>query len=173
MIAAQGMKKTKIRRFIFPVLMVPYIISMMGMFTSYFTFIYRTNFQSTVSALKEDRLERMVLSSTEFEKTRWTDGKKEFERDGKMFDVARIERQGDSYFIYCENDSMEDLLISYLRTNGSKTKITLIFHVPYFEPIQKFDYPNSTLSLVKLNPFTINLYVSVPDELNTPPPRIS
>jgi hypothetical protein len=173
MIASMVMEKTTIRRFIFPVVLMPYIISMMGMFTSYFTFFYRTNFLSTVTALKDDKLERLVLSSTEFENTKWTDGKKEFERNGKMFDIARIERQGDFYFVYCENDSLEDLLISYLKTNGSKTKITLIFHLHFFERIQKFDCSNAPLGLVKRDPRTINLYRSVPDELNTPPPKVS
>ena len=167
------MEKAKIRRFIFPLLLVPYLIGMMGMFTSYFTFFHRTNFQSAVTALKDDRLERIVFSATQFEKTRWTDGRKEFEHDGKMFDVARIERQGDYYFVYCENDSLEDLLIGYLRANGSKTKNAVIFHVQFFEPLRIFDCNIAALRLVRPNPTATDLYRSIPQELNTPPPRIS
>jgi len=172
MIADSQMVRAKIKAIILPVLLVPYVISMIGMFTSYFAFFYRTNFQSEITSFKDDKLERLVLSSTEFEKMQWTDGKKEFERGGKMFDVARIEQQGDSYFIYCENDSFEDLLISYLKTAGSKTKSIQLFHAQFFEPITEFDCNNSSLSFVKPDHITVNLYVSVTHELNTPPPKV-
>jgi hypothetical protein len=117
------MVKAKVKVIILPMLLVPYAICMIGMFTSYFSFFYKTNIQSAVRSFQDDKLELFVLSSTEFEKIQWTDGKEEFERDGKMFDVGRIEFREGSYFIYCENDCFEDLLVNYLKTSGSKTEV--------------------------------------------------
>jgi len=166
------MVRAKIRAIILPVLLVPYAISMIGMSTSYFSFFYRTNIQSAVRSFQDDKLELLVLSSAEFEKTQWTDDKIEFERGGRMFDVARIEFRGGSYYIYCENDYFEDLLVNYLKASGSKTKSTQIFHAHVFEPLKEFSCSNTSVSFAEPDFFTINLYVSVNHELNTPPPRV-
>lgn len=165
------MVKTNFRSSILSVLLIPYIFSMMGMFTSYFAFYYRSDFQSEVTSLNEDKLEVIVLSTNDFNTTKWTDGLKEFERSGKMFDVARIEQKGTLYYVYCQNDSLEDLLISYLKTVGSKTKCTIIFHALFIEPIPNLDNENCSIGLLTRIPFTANLYISVSAERNTPPPE--
>ncbi|HEV8511799.1 MAG TPA: hypothetical protein VGQ59_00890 [Cyclobacteriaceae bacterium] len=167
------MVRAKIKAIILFVLLVPYAISMIGMFTSYFSFFYKNNIQAVVSSLEEDKLELLILSSSDFEKIRWTDNEREFEREGKMFDVSRIESHDGSYFIYCENDLFEDLLVNYLNAPGSKTKSTQIFQAQFFEPLKQFNCNDATISNIDQNFFSANLYVSVPHELKTPPPKVS
>jgi hypothetical protein len=171
MIAA--MSKAIIHRAIFPSLLLPYLISLVGMFSTYFAFFHRDSFQVEVRNSDENELKTLSFTPEEFESLVWTDGQKEFERGGKMFDVAKIERQGKNYVIYCENDFLEDVLIAFLKTSGGKSKSKGIAHVQFIEPIPDFKINSISANGHQTNDFQSDLYRFTLLEKSTPPPRLA
>ncbi|HLZ16904.1 MAG TPA: hypothetical protein VKQ08_07680, partial [Cyclobacteriaceae bacterium] len=73
--------KSKIRPLILHALLIPYTVSLFGLFSSYFAFFHRTSFQLEVAS-KDNGLKVLTFSRAEFEGISWTDGRREFERDG-------------------------------------------------------------------------------------------
>ena len=165
--------KTKIRTIIFPALLVPYLISMLGMFSSYFAFFHRTGFRTEVASSEVNDLQVLIFSKSEFEKIAWTEENEEFEQGGKMFDVGKIEQKENFYLVYCENDSFEDLFIDFLKATSGKTKSRMIAQVQFFAPLSEFNCVNFSWLSGSPNDLVTELYHSVPRELHTPPPRIS
>lgn len=166
------MTKAIIPRIIFPALLLPYVISLVGMFSAYFAFYHRDSFQLEVQHTDENVLKVFSFTAEEFAALKWTDGQKEFERDGKMFDVAKVEKKGNTYQIYCENDFLEDVLIGFLKTSGGKTKAKGFLHAPFAEPIPEFEFHAFVLDLRQASDFKSDVYYSLTIEKNTPPPRL-
>lgn len=158
------------RRTLLLLLIVPYILHMLGMFSSYVAFYHRSAFQMQVAS-KHEELKTLSLSITEFENIKWTEAKKEFEYFGKMYDVAKIEREGTKYLIYCENDSFEDLFINWLKS-ASKSKSKMLPQIQFVEPIAEFDcaLPRGAVTPKRIS---TNLYLSFLREIIPPPPRVS
>jgi len=165
------MQRAIIQRAVFPSLLLPYLISLIGMFSSYFAFFHRDHFQLAVVQEEESKLKSLSFTSEEFLALKWTDGQKEFEFEGRMFDVAQIKRQGTSYVIYCENDFLEDLLVDFLKTTGGKTKTKGIAQVQFVQPIPDFSVSPIAVSSRRKRPTDLNSYHSLFPEISTPPPR--
>ena len=116
-----------------------------------------------------------------FRDLNWKD-EYEFEFNGEMYDVAKIERSGDTVFIYCIRDKNEELLISNYEkvsgTNADKDKIasspqTSVIHLQLIA-IQNelFSYKRIT-NLVHFSESYINNYRSIYQQSPTPPPKTS
>jgi hypothetical protein len=116
-----------------------------------------------------------------FRDLNWKD-EYEFEFNGEMYDVAKIERSGDTVFIYCIRDKNEELLISNYEkvsmTNSEKDKIasspqTSLIHLQLIA-IQNelFSYKRIT-NLVHFSESYINNYRSIYQQSPTPPPKTS
>jgi len=106
----------------------------------------------------------------------------EFEFNGEMYDVAKIEKDGSNVFIYCIRDENEELLISNYEkvsgTNSEKDKIasspqTSLIHLQLIA-IQNelFSFKRMT-DLVLFSESHINNYHSIHQKSPTPPPKIS
>lgn len=166
------MTKAIIPKFILPALLLLYMISLAGMFSTYFAFYHRDSFQQEVQQTSQNELKSFSFTAEEFASLKWTDGQKEFERDGKMFDVASVEKKGDTYIIYCENDFFEDVLIGLLKTGAEKTKAKAFVPLSFAQPIPDFEFSTFSVDHRPGNDFKSDLYLSSPMEKSTPPPRL-
>ncbi len=165
-------KPSAMRKILLGFLILLYTLSSLGVFSSYFSFYFRPHFRAQVSLAKKDELKTLSLTASEFENINWIEINKEFEYQDKMYDVAKIEKEGSGYLIYCENDSLEDLFFNWLKSE-SKSASKVIVQIHFFEPINYFECsPVVLTNEVAINTFT-NLYLSITQELVTPPPRLS
>jgi len=165
-------KPSTLRSVLLLLLIIPYTMSVVGVFSSYFTFYHRSAFQTHVSSLNNQDLHVLVVSVSEFENIEWIENEKEFEYNGKMYDVAKIEHQGDKYQIYCENDFLEDLLITLLKTGG-KSKCKVNPSIQFIESLPDFQCNNFEPESKEEKRVIHNFYYSIFQELITPPPRLS
>lgn len=159
------------RRFLPALLIVPYLAYLVGMFSPYISFFHRSTFQARVVELNQESLTTLVVSSAEFEKIKWTEAHKEFEYFGKMYDVSKIEQNGNQYSIYCENDSFEDLFIDWLKS-ASKSKSKVMPQIQFVEPLVDFECMQSFQNIAYHDCFEKG-YLSILRELISPPPRFS
>lgn len=117
------MKRHLIVRSLFSVLLIAaFLLSMMGVFSSYFAFFHRINFQTEIRSKKTTDLLSFSFTESEFKALQWEEVNREFQFKGKMYDVSSIEQKDGHYIIHCENDSIEDMLLSLLKLPGQKSK---------------------------------------------------
>jgi len=164
-------KPSAIQGILLGFLITLYTLSSLGVFSSYFSFYYRPNFKTQISLKKQEELKTLSLTASEFKNVKWTEVDKEFEYQDKMYDVAKIEKNGHGYLIYCENDTFEDLFFNWLRSE-SKSASKGFVQILFFEPIAYLEFnPFVRTNEWAKNNFS-NLYLSIPRELTTPPPRL-
>ena len=133
--------------------------------------IYLVKETSDVTVLK--------LSTNDFKnKLIWRD-KNEFEFNGKMYDVIRINEDENEYTVYCLNDVKEEILVSnFKKLNDEKREqknyITVKHNNFVMYAIQiSNSYRNRYYnSFSQVLPETRN-YSQVSIDVLTPPPRIS
>lgn len=149
--------------------MLPYLFSLLGVFSTHFFYFYRQSFQSEVKSARAKAIV-LVFSKEEFQQLKWTETDTEFEKDGKMYDVANIVSSGDRVEVYCQNDLLEDMLLSYFRIFGGKEKGNFMPNVQFIQPLSDFSFSEDENCSSINNQLTI-LYCSVLSDLATPPPR--
>ena len=123
--------------------------------------------------------EKFIFTKEDFKyKLNWKD-EKEFELNGNMFDIAKIEIKPNKVIVYCIQDDKEEELISSFEKvnneNNSKDKIhfshTLI-NTFNFTAIENDSYRHKRISnLTPVLGCYFNNYHSVFLESPTPPPR--
>jgi hypothetical protein len=106
----------------------------------------------------------------------------EFEFNGEMYDVAKIEKNGNNVFVYCIHDENEELLISnYEKVSGTNSEKDKIASSPqtsliHFQLIaiqnELFSFKRMT-DLVLFSESYINNYRSIHQKSPTPPPKTS
>jgi len=133
--------------------------------------IYFLKESSDVTVLK--------FSTSDFiNKLIWRD-KNEFEFNGKMYDVIRIDENENEYTVYCLNDVKEEILVSNFKKlndekGGQKNCITVkhnnfvMYAIQISNPYRNRYYN----SFSQVLPETRN-YNPVSIDVLTPPPRIS
>ncbi len=163
-------KPSTLRTILLTLLIIPYTLGVFSIFSSYFNFYYRPAFQTQIATSKKEELKILTFDSKELAKINWVEVNKEFEFEGKMYDVAKIEKKGSGVLIYCDNDTLEDLFINWLKTGG-KSISKIIMQVHFFEPIAYFECTLSEWKCERPNNFYSDHYLSVISELITPPPR--
>jgi len=93
--------------------------------------VHRNSFQSSISELPAHNAVKLSFSKKDFANIQWEEKFKEFEFDGKLFDVSKIERSKDGFEIYCVNDREEESIVAlfkeWKKSNlpVSKTKVQL------------------------------------------------
>lgn len=97
-----------------------YMVGTMGIFSSYYTLHHRTTVQSRVKSAGESALEVVILTEAEYQNIQWIDKETEFEWKGKLYDVASITRANGNVTIQCENDSLEEMLLSLVNPDKEK-----------------------------------------------------
>jgi ABC-type lipoprotein release transport system permease subunit len=160
-----------LRPFFTFLLLAVFAFSMIGVFTSYFSFLHRQSFQEEVKHHRKDELKSFSFSENDFKKIKWEEVNKEFEYHGKMYDVASIQFENDVYTVYCQSDLIDDMLIGFLKSSGQKSKSKT--------PQLQLSQPVASLELKsfpKISTSTISFYAesipSVSIEGVSPPPRI-
>jgi hypothetical protein len=165
-------KRSAIKGVLLSFFIALYAMSTLGLFSSYLTFYHRSAFQLQVIQVPHEALYTLNLTKEDFKKIIWLEANKEFEYNGKMYDVSKIEQNDFGYSILCENDTFEDLVMNWVKTTG-KTASNVILQIHFFEPIETFScvayVPQSNLIMSLINIH----YSSVSKELITPPPRFS
>lgn len=103
--------------------------------------------------------------------------KDEFEFDGKMYDVVKIEESNGGYKVYCFNDEKEEILISNFKKLNDKIgdqKNCITFQHNTFVMLA---VENDNFLFKKFNSsyqqplICINNYTSLSFDIPTPPPR--
>lgn len=167
------MKKPSVttRSFLLALLAIPYLLVVLGVLSSYVVFYHRLSFQAVVASSSKEELKTLVLPTSEYEKLRWTEEGKEFEYRGKMYDVAKVEKKAANYVITCENDSMEDLFVNWLKS-VSKSKAKLIPQIQFSQPTEKLEFHAFIKTSEKNGQAPCNFYSSFLAEIVPPPPRV-
>jgi len=104
----------------------------------------------------------------------------EFEYNGEMYDVAKIEKTGSDIFIYCIRDEMEEQLISNFEkvtgTNSEKDKIASSPQISQTN-LHLIAIQNELFPFERINDVTLysedyfNNYLSIHLKSPTPPPK--
>ncbi|MBS1557177.1 MAG: hypothetical protein JST69_00505 [Bacteroidetes bacterium] len=151
------------------VLLSFYTFSLLCISTGFFLTSHRSSFQKWV---KTDNTKTIILTLTaeEFRSVQWAEPNVEFERNGKMYDVASIVDKGDIVEIFCQNDLFEEMFFSYLKQFDSKPGNNTMPYVQFYESLTVFTCSPAISPIPKMNR-TADLYSSLPPNLITPPPR--
>lgn len=135
----------------------------------------RKEMKALLRNLPESELERIVISIKEFHSIDEEEG--EIELNGKMYDIAKIEKHNDQYVLFALHDEHEDNLLSLLdemikRSGNDKKPVpSQIFQFLslLFLPVENhFGFSSSESD----SGFTtyINLYSFSESSNSTPPP---
>ena len=135
---------------------------------------HRSSFQAAVSESLPLNIEKLFFPKKEFEKIEWEEKFKEFEFDGKLFDVSKIERTKDGFEVYCVNDSEEESIIalfkewkkSNLPVSKIKTQIQPLFFSSSPINVERPD----TVKAIAYTESTDN-YNAEELQIPSPPPR--
>jgi hypothetical protein len=161
-----------LRSVLLALVMVPYLLVVTGVLSNFIAFYHRYSFQAQVIISQQEDLKILALSASEYKKINWIEDGKEFEYFGKMYDVAKMERQGSNYMISCENDSLEDLFLSLWKAAG-KSKSKMIPQIQISQPITEFKIKSPINSSEKIGSPAAIFYPSFLAEIIPPPPRVS
>jgi hypothetical protein len=103
----------------------------MGVFSTLFLSLHRSSFQEFVVESVPSNAEKLFFSLTDFSKIGWIENGKEFEFNNKLYDVSKIERTTQGFYVYCVNDSVEESFIAVLdqwkKNNSPGSKAKTIF----------------------------------------------
>jgi hypothetical protein len=91
-----------------------YAVGTVGVFSSYYTYYHRTAFQERVKETRQEELLKLVFSPQDYQSIEWMEEETEFEWQGKLYDVSSITQTSDGYVILCENDGLEEMLLSLI-----------------------------------------------------------
>jgi hypothetical protein len=72
----------------------------------------RKEMREKLKALPSDELELLTLSPEEYHKAKVEEH--EVKVDGKMYDIARVEKLDNTILVYCLHDAAEDNLLAFL-----------------------------------------------------------
>jgi len=164
----------------FSILVLCVLLAHVAGFYIYF-FIQLNQIQKEMSAevkkLPMEKLELIKLTSAEFEKAHVEDH--EIKVNEKMYDIARIEKEGDFYFVYCLHDKAEDNLLTFLdkilnlplkdkKVPSQVLKFTsLTFILPSVGNMPQYE----TILLTSFTPYSEGTTLFVLS-LDSPPPKV-
>ncbi|MBS1488391.1 MAG: hypothetical protein JST43_12460 [Bacteroidetes bacterium] len=152
------------------ILLLPYVLSLSGIFFGLFLTSHQNTFQQRVKET-ESKSTVLVFTNEEFQNIQWTEQDIEFEKDGKMYDVANIVHKDNTVEIYCENDSLEEMMRSYLGQFGHGERSNLTPYIQFYQPIEIY----ACACTIYRDAITTDthpvFYISTTPDLSTPPPR--
>lgn len=125
---------------------------------------------------------KLKFTKNEFSRDlNWRD-EYEFEFNGEMYDVAKIEKNGNNVFVYCIHDENEELLISnYEKVSGTNSEKDKIASSPQTSLIhfQLIAIQNELFSFKRISDIILfsenyfNNYHSIHQKSPTPPPKLA
>jgi hypothetical protein len=133
--------------------------------------------RAQLKELPSEKLQLLKLSPTAFKEAKVDEH--EIKVNGKMYDISRIEKAGDTLLVYCLHDEAEDNLLAFLNKILSLplkdknapsqvlkfTSLTFILpSTPNFHPLPGIQSSTNTLYKVGISTF-------VPS-LDSPPPKV-
>lgn len=146
----------------------------MGLFTTFYTYYHRQAFQSVVRQMPASGLEQLAFTTQEFKAINWFDYQKEFEWQGRMYDVSVITRTEHGYTILCKNDTMEEMLLSLIHAtkNGRQHDTKKGNPQPQFFS-QESDFSSAHVLNTQSLPLSSwrSFYLSLSPQISSPPPR--
>ena len=110
----------------------------------------RQEMRAKLKELPPDELDLLILSPSEFEKAKVEEH--EVKVNGKMYDIARVEIQGDKVLVHCLHDASEDDLLAFL------DKILSL-------PLKDKSVPTGVLQFLSLNYLPTHWSFSMPEFL--------
>lgn len=135
----------------------------------------RKEMKAQLALLPETELEKIVITSAEFESIDLEEG--EIERNGRMYDIAKIQQKGNRYILFALHDEHEDNLLSLLdemvkRSGTDKRPVPsqlLQFITLLFIPVDNSFTQSFSQCLSGVTAY-VNFYFSVNSSIPTPPP---
>jgi hypothetical protein len=136
----------------------------------------RQEMKVKLKALPDEQLEKIILSKKNFEKVDVEEN--ELELNGKMYDIAKIEKKGNEYIVYALHDEHEDNLLSFLdeivKRSGSDKKPVPSQLLQFLSLVFIPSSNNFSLHQIKTEKhFDLysNLYSSFRSSIESPPPK--
>lgn len=130
-----------------------------------------------LSTLPSDQLTLLIFSESDYEQTIVDD--REVKADGKMYDVARIEKKGGKILVYALQDEAEDNLLSFVYSifendSGDEKQIPnqvyQFITLSFLAPINTFAQPSFDFLSKGSTPYFVN-ESSFISSINSPPPK--
>jgi hypothetical protein len=144
-----------------------------SVFTACFQSYHKTYFQQQIQQKNKSETEKLFFSYTDFKALSWIEKDKEFEWNGTLFDVNKIEKTENGFFIYCEKDGLEEILISVLKSlkkdmEGSKVNFNV--QPQFFQSFQLYTFDRQQVNLATSRVEVTNLYPPIYLRVPSPPP---
>lgn len=114
----------------------------------------RQEMRSQLRNLPTEELDLLTLTPEEFQKARVDEH--EVKVDGKMYDIARVEKRDNTILVYCLHDAAEDNLFAFLN------KILTL-------PLKDSHVPNGVLHFYSLNYLPAHWSFIVPEVMPSTP----
>jgi len=116
--------------------------------------LVRKEMREKLKVLPSDELELLTLSPEEYQKSKVEEH--EVKVDGKMYDIARVEKLDNTILVYCLHDVAEDNLLTFLN------KILTL-------PLKDSHVPNGILHFYSLNYLPTHWSFIVPEVIPISP----
>ncbi len=136
----------------------------------------RQEMKLKLKTLSDDQLVKIVLSKKDFQKVDLEEN--EIELNDNMYDIAKIEKNGNEYVLYAQHDEHEDNLLSFLdeimkRSNSDKkpvpSQLLQLLSLVYISPSNNFSF-RKTVTEKHFSLYS-NLYSSFHSSIESPPPK--
>ncbi len=160
--------------FIVTLIISIYLTGTFSVFTSCFQSYHHSIFQQATKQLKEEETEKIFFTDKQFALLTWIEDNKEFEWNNKMFDVTKIDKTKEGYLIYCENDGLEEILISFLKSIKKEMEgnLSVLTAQPqFFQAIVGYSFSSNSLNLERANSNYNQTYQSIDSSIASPPPK--
>jgi hypothetical protein len=159
---------------------------LLNLFGFYFAFVVRQSdirkdVVESISKGKSESLEVFSFSRQEFNAISWLVEGREFEMNGKRYDVVKTEISTNSVELYVENDVRENTLVndfvSLINTQSEKDqtnsplKIMLEHFLKEFTQQSKFVMTEPVMNSLRFGQLPGQYLLSWIDELQSPPPQ--
>ena len=167
--------KSKNRAYSIVFLILIYAMGTVGVFSAYYTCYHRLDFQVKVKEIKDADLQKIVFTEKEYQSLQWVELETEFEWQGKMYDVSKIIRTEDGYLVLCENDSFEDMMISFFKSGKETASQRIIKGSPqpqFYCSIYTFPLRSGIAHEKKIHHSSYSFYHSIRPEISSPPPEL-
>jgi len=146
-----------------------------GVFSTLYLSLHRSSFQEFAVESLPSNTEKLFFPRSDFSKIEWIEGGKEFEFKGKLYDVSKIERTADGFYVYCVNDSLEESFIAifdqWKKNNVPVSKVKTIFQ-PQFCSRLGFENVEGTEIVPVEFFFKSSSYNPPTNRIPSPPPRL-
>lgn len=154
------------------------MLTSLGSLTPYWTILHQATYRLRVRRGEFDKLTTFHFTDKEYDDLEWERKGEEFELDGKMYDIASVEKTETGYTVKCKHDEAETLVKKLLnskkdkrKSSSSKKRPNLKYTSKYIDGQEAF----SALILTKLQRQFLGLepfYKNIFQDIESPPPEL-